>query len=72
MIISLQDQINEMPETMQKKENTDRQNAKNSDKRSLLIHYMEMVSSQMKMKEHPSCHSLFVDFRIWHHVHHLL
>ena len=59
MIVSLQDRLHEMPAEVQKKEILEGQNKQSSDKRSVLIHYMEMVSLQMKRKEHPSCLFLF-------------
>ena len=59
VIVSLQDRLHEMPGEVQKKGIPEGQNKESSDKRSVLIHYMEMVSSQMKRKEHPSCLCLF-------------
>lgn len=59
MIVSLQDRLHEMPVEVQKKGILEGQNKQSSDKRSVLIHYMEMVSLQMKRKEHPSCLCLF-------------
>ncbi|KAK8829402.1 hypothetical protein WA577_004667, partial [Blastocystis sp. JDR] len=51
VIVSLQDRLHEMPVEVQKKGILEGQNKQSSDKRSVLIHYMEMVSLQMKRKE---------------------